>query len=261
MKIGIFGAGHMGGAMIKGWVRSNNISPTDILVKGGKGDTAKKLQQNIPFNLTDNLEDFDQVDMIFLAVKTPMILPVINDLKNHLNKDLPIISVSAGVPISLMQEALGGSYPIAQAIPNTPVQINQGITGIAYSQTISNLDKIAIHDCLSLLGTVEEISEDKIDIFGTLAGCGPAFVDVFMEALGDAAVLHGMDRKLAYTVAAKMVSGSANLLLDSNKHPGELKDGVTSPGGTTIKGIAALEKEGFRYATISGIDTIMQSYK
>lgn len=261
MKIGIFGAGHMGGAMIKGWVRSSNISPEDILVKGGKGKTAKLLQQDIPFLMTDDLNKFNEVEMIFLAVKTPLILPVINDLKKYLTQNIPIISVSAGVPISNMQEVLGNTYPIAQAIPNTPVQINQGITGIVYSKAMNDLDKNTINHCLNLLGIVEEISEDKIDIFGTLAGCGPAFVDVFMEALGDAAVLHGMDRELAYTVAAKMVSGSANLMLETKKHPGELKDGVTSPGGTTIKGITALEKEGFRYATISGIDTIMQSYQ
>lgn len=260
MKIGIFGAGHMGGAMIKGWVHSQKIQPTDILVKGGRGNTATNLQQQIPFHLTTELSDFNQVDIIFLAVKTPIILPVINDLKSVLTSEIPIISVSAGVPVDVMQKVLGEDYPIAQAIPNTPVQINQGLTGIVYADSMTETQKNLIHDTLSILGSVEEITADNIDIFGTLAGCGPAFVDVFMEALGDAAVMHGMNRDLAYNVAAKMISGSANLLLDSQKHPGELKDQVTSPGGTTIKGIVALEKNGFRYATISSIDTIMESY-
>ncbi|MGX4686027.1 pyrroline-5-carboxylate reductase [Vagococcus sp. JNUCC 83] len=261
MKIGIFGAGHMGGAMIKGWVHSQKIQPTDLLVKGGRGNTATDLQKDIPFHLTTELSDFNQVDIIFLAVKTPIILPVINDLKSVLTSGIPIISVSAGVPVKEMQKALGENYPVAQAIPNTPVQINQGITGIVYADSITEKQKELVHDTLNILGSVEEITADKIDIFGTLAGCGPAFVDVFMEALGDSAVMYGMDRELAYNVAAKMVSGSANLLLESQKHPGELKDQVTSPGGTTIKGVVALEKNGFRYATISGIDTIMESYK
>lgn len=261
MKIGIFGAGHMGSAMIKGWVHSKQIKAEDILVKGGHSNTAADLQQTIPFNLTDDLSEFNQVDIIFLAVKTPVILPVINELKGYLKSDIPIVSVSAGVPVSEMQVALGEDYPVAQAIPNTPVQINQGITGIVYAKSIKDSQKEMIHQSLDILGMVKEITPDKINIFGTLAGCGPAFVDVFMEALGDAAVLHGMDRELAYEVTANMVSGAANLLSESKKHPGELKDGVTSPGGTTIKGVVALEKNGFRYATISSIDTIMDSYK
>lgn len=261
MKIGIFGAGHMGSAMIKGWVQSNEIKPEDILVKGGRSNKAAKLQKTIPFKLTDNVADFNQVDIIFLAVKTPIILPVIHELKNFLKSSIPIVSVSAGVPVSEMQVALGEEYPVAQAIPNTPVQINQGITGIVYTDSITDAQKEMIHQSLAILGMVKEITADNINIFGTLAGCGPAFVDVFMEALGDAAVLHGMNRELAYEVVANMVSGAANLLSESKKHPGELKDGVTSPGGTTIKGVVALEKNGFRYATISSIDSIMDSYK
>ena len=260
MKIGIFGAGHMGSAMIKGWIRSGEIAPPDIFVQGGKRGTAQSLQQDLHFTLSNNMTDFKNTDIIFLAVGTPVILPILTDLYTELaGKVIPIISVSAGVSVKAMQEITGDSYPIAQAIPNTPVQINEGMTGIVYPDNLSEEHKNLMTTSLELLGELVEITEDKIGIFGTLAGCGPAFVDVFMESLADGAVLNGMDRDMAYHVAAKMVSSSANLLLKSKKHPGELKDGVTSPGGTTIKGITALEKEGFRYATINAIDTIMKS--
>lgn len=260
MKIGIFGAGHMGGAMIKGWINSKEVSPEELLVRGGRRGTAKVLQQELGFKLTNDAKDFSECDIIFLAVNTPLILPILADLKELIKStNIPIVSVSAGVSVSKMTEIMGENYPLAQAIPNTPVQINEGMTGIVYAENISLDAKNIINRCFHSLGDLVEITEDKIGIFGTLAGCGPAFVDVFMEALSDAAVLNGMDRDMAYHVAAKMVSSSANLLLKSGKHPGELKDGVTSPGGTTIKGITALEKEGFRYATINAIDTIMKS--
>lgn len=260
MKIGIFGAGHMGGAMIKGWINSKEVSPEELLVRGGRRGTAKVLQQELGFKLTNDAKDFSECDIIFLAVNTPLILPILADLKELIKStNIPIVSVSAGVSVSKMTEIMGENYPLAQAIPNTPVQINEGMTGIVYAENISLDAKNIINRCFHSLGDLVEITEDKIGIFGTLAGCGPAFVDVFMEALSDGAVLNGMDRDMAYHVAAKMVSSSANLLLKSGKHPGELKDGVTSPGGTTIKGITALEKEGFRYATINAIDTIMKS--
>ncbi|HCM90880.1 MULTISPECIES: pyrroline-5-carboxylate reductase [Vagococcus] len=260
MTIGIFGAGHMGSAMIKGWLRSEAILPQELLVRGGRRGTAQALQKELNFKLTDDNHAFLEQDIIFLAVNTPLILPILNDLKEILqDKIIPIVSVSAGVSVKEMQAVMGDHYPLAQAIPNTPVQINQGMTGIVYSENITLKNKELIQRNFNYLGELVEITEDKIGIFGTLAGCGPAFVDVFMEALSDGAVLNGMDREMAYHVAANMVASSANLLLETGKHPGELKDGVTSPGGTTIKGITALEKEGFRYATINAIDTIMKS--
>lgn len=260
MKIGILGAGHMGGAMIKGWLRSKQVQPENILVKGGKSGTAEALQAELGFELTQDINDFAKVDVIFLAVGTPLIMPMIEQLKEILIKtNMPLVSVSAGVSIQEMQEVLGEEYPIAHAIPNTPAQINQGITGISFAEKINSDDKKLITTAFEYLGTMMEISESKIGIFGTLAGCGPAFVDIFLDALADGAVLHGLDRETAQTVAAHMVSSAANLMLETGKHPGVLKDEVASPGGTTIKGITALEKEGFRYATINALDTIMKS--
>lgn len=258
MKISIIGAGHMGGAMIRGWVRSNAVSPQDILVKGGKKGTASKLQEELKFTLVESYEDMANSDIIYLAVNTKLIVPILTDLYACLGTQrIPIVSVSAGVTLEEMLLVTGKDYPLAKAIPNTPVQINQGITGVALADGMTPLANDILTDTLRLLGESVTIEEDQLGIFGTLAGCGPAFVDVFMEALADGAVLHGMDRDMAYHVAASMVSSAANLLLETGKHPGELKDGVTSPGGTTIKGITAMEKNGFRYATISAIDTIM----
>ncbi|MGO2082464.1 pyrroline-5-carboxylate reductase [Vagococcus sp.] len=260
MKIGIFGAGHMGGAMIKGWLRSKQINTNELFVKGGASGTAEALQKELGFELITADSQLDQMEIIFLAVNTNVVMPLLTEMKERLLlHQIPVVSVAAGVSLEEMQHLLGSSYPLAHAIPNTPAQINQGTTGISYSKALTPEVKEHIQIALDYLGTTIEVAESQLGIFGTLAGCGPAFVDVFMESLADGAVLHGLDRELAYEVTARMVASSANLLLETGKHPGQLKDEVTSPGGTTIKGITALEKEGFRYATINALDTIMKS--
>ncbi len=259
MKIGIIGAGHMGSAMIKGWINSKQVEAKNISVKGGKSLTASHLQKELDFTLINQYEDLQKMDIIFLATPTPVILPVLNELAPFImDNKIPVVSVSAGVSTQELQQVVP-NHPVAQAIPNTPVQINQGVTGIVYGKNLADSQKEIINHSLSLLGNVQEVRPDNIAIFGTLAGCGPAFVDVFIEALGDGACLHGMDREMAYKVAASMIKGTAELLLRTQDHPAQLKDNVASPGGTTIKGLVALEKEGFRYATIQGINTIMSN--
>lgn len=259
MKIGIFGAGHMGGAMIEGWLHSGKLQPQDILVKGGRSATAKNLQKKLQFQLVDSLSQFADCDLFFIAVGTSAVLPILNSLKKEaFQKQQPIISVAAGVSLSEMQAVMGEGYPLAHAIPNTPVQIGKGLTAVTYADTLLTTQKDTIKEALHYLGDTIETVEERLDIISSVAGCGPAFVDIFMEALSDGAVLHGMPRDLSYEVIAKMLIGSASLALESGKHPGALKDGVTSPGGTTIRGVAALEKNGFRHAVISGIDAIVR---
>ncbi|MGY3766035.1 pyrroline-5-carboxylate reductase [Vagococcus vulneris] len=260
MKIGIFGAGHMGGAMIKGWINSKQFDPSDIVVKGGSHKTANELQKKLGFTLTDSIKDFLRCDIIYIAVNPSIVMTVITDLLPIVKeKQIPIVSISAGVTLAEMSVVLGPDYPLAHAIPNTPVQINKGTIGISYQNQLVDNARNLIDMSFNYLGKTIETNEDLLGIFGTLAGCGPAFVDVFMEALADGAVLHGMDRKTAYEVTARMVSSTAELMIATSKHPGELKDQVTSPGGTTIKGVTALEKNGFRFAAIDAIDTIMKT--
>lgn len=257
--IGIIGAGQMGGALIKRFIHSSKFSAKDILVKGGKSNTAKKLQEELQFNLTDTLNDFEDCQMIILATNNASILSVLTDLGDRIKeKQIPILSVAAGVSLKDMQEIMGEMYPLAHCIPNTPVQVNEGILAITYAETIESEKKQTMQAILSVLGRIVEVPEIQLDIFGTIAGCGPAFVDVFIEALSDAAVLNGMPRAISYEIAAQMMKGTAELALKTNQHPGELKDSVTSPGGTTIKGVVALEKNGFRHAVIDGINEIMK---
>ncbi|KAF1298129.1 pyrroline-5-carboxylate reductase [Enterococcus sp. JM4C] len=258
MNIGIFGAGQMGGAMIKGWLHSGKIQPQEIFVKGGHSATAANLQKELSFHLVDSLKEFAACDVLVIAVGTTAVEPILHAIKEaNFEKKLPIISIAAGVSLKEMQAIMGTDYPLAQAIPNTPVQIGKGLIAITYSEALQAKQQEVIDQCLYFLGDLLETPAEQLDIVSSVAGCGPAFVDIFMEAMADGAVLHGMSRKLAYEVIAKMMVGSASLALESGQHPGALKDGVTSPGGTTIRGVAALEKNGFRHAVISGVSGLV----
>lgn len=260
MKIGVIGAGNMGGAMIRGWINSQKIPADAIVVRGGKGETARVLQETLNFELSDDWHAFTGCDLIVVATHPDAVSSVLNELKAVLqNRSIPIVSVAYGVSVNEMQAIMGEAYPLVQVIPNTPVAFNEGVLAAVYPETMEAEVKQTIHDTLSLLGEVWETTEDTLDIFSAVAGCAPAFVDIFAEALSDGAVLHGMERAVSYRVIAQMLFGSAQLLLNAETHPAILKDAVTSPGGTTIKGVAALEKHGFRHALIAAITAIMES--
>ncbi len=259
MKIGFFGAGHMGTAMIQGFIASGKVQPENILVKGGRSKTAANRQKELGFTLIDQLEDLAETSLLIVAVNPAAVLPIIQSLPAAvIEKKIPLVSVAAGVDLAEMAEVLGKDYPLAHCIPNTPVSVNEGVLGISYSEQLTTDDKETIDQSLQLLGTLVEIDEPLLGIVGSVAGCGPAFVDLFIEALSDAGVFYGLNRDLSYQIAQQMLKGAAELALQSKKHPGELKDGVATPGGTTIKGVVALEKYGFRNAVIEGVKGTME---
>jgi pyrroline-5-carboxylate reductase len=252
MTIGFIGAGSMGGAMIEGLIGSGT-NPGDILVKGGTHGTADCLQEKLKFTLTDQYQDFKACRIIVVAVGTGALETVFKQLSQIVTEKNIVLSVAAASSIAGMQQALGDQITVAHAIPNTPVSVGEGVIGVSYGSPLSEADKSLINQFLSKLGKIFETTDAQLGILGTVAGCSPAFIDVFIEALSDAGVLHGLPRKQAYEIAEQTLLGTAKLALESGKNPTVLKDAVTSPGGTTIKGIAALEKNGFRNAIIEAI--------
>lgn len=254
MKIGFIGAGSMGGAMIKGLLKAKAIAPEDLLVKGGSSGTAEALQKELGFQLIDNYQALATCKIIFIATGAKIVLPILKELAPSFAKDSLLISVATGHTVKEAQSALGNDQALViHAIPNTPVSVNQGVIGAVFADSFDSENKELALNILGSLGTVKEIQEALLGTFGTVAGCSPAFVDLFLEALGDAAVLEGLPRELSYEIVAQMMKGAATLALESKKHPGALKDEVTSPGGSTIRGVVALEKNGFRYAVIDAI--------
>lgn len=253
MNIGFIGAGHMGSAMIEGLLNAKIVVPENLFVKGGSSGTAEALQKKFDFQLIKEYDAFKECNIIFIATGANIVLEILKQAAPFISEETILISVATGHTVEEAQAILGSNIHVVHAIPNTPVSVNAGMIGAVFATTMPDTAKAEAMRVLQSLGEVEEVSEHLLGTFGTVAGCSPAFVDIFMEALADGAVLEGMPRALSYEVVAQMLLGSAKLAIKTKKHPGELKDGVTSPGGSTIKGVTALEKNGFRYAVIDAV--------
>ena len=251
MKIGILGAGSMGSAIIKGLLR--DYAASDLYVKGGRLAPMQALQQQLGFNLMTSNDELAAapLDLLFVVTPAKITLDVLGDL-HALKSNVAIVSAVSGISLAELAELFPQS-PIVRIIPNTPVAVNAGTTGVAFGAHTDEV-KGQIMQVLQVLGDVIEVPEASLGILGTVGGCGPAFVDLFMEAMADAAVQNGLPRALAYQVVTSMVKGSGKLAFEAKENPAILKDAVTSPGGTTIQGVVALEKNGFRYAVIDAVN-------
>ena len=169
-----------------------------------------------------------------------------------------LVTMAAGLTIRQIREMAGGTYPVIRMMPNTPAAIGEGMILYTASEDVTEAETAAFLDAMSGAGRFSELPEKLMDAGSAVSGCGPAFVDLFIEALADGGVACGLPRASAQEFAAQMVLGSAKLLLESGKHPGQLKDAVCSPGGTTIQGVRKLEEKGFRGAVM---DAVIAAYE
>ncbi|USS84748.1 pyrroline-5-carboxylate reductase [Fructilactobacillus myrtifloralis] len=243
MKIGILGAGHMGTAIIRGL--TNRYQSNDIFVKGHHvNDTLKSLQQELGFQILTN-NDFSGLDVLFVTTPASATLTSLKD--TQIDEQTLLISAAQGIT----PEQIKTIFPknsVVCIVPNIPVAVNAGCIAMTKASAATPEDQQTANQILKNLGTVIAVPADNVGIVGTVAGCGPAFVDIFMSALADAAVQNGLDRQTATKVAASMVYGSGKLALQTGTAPDALKDQVTSPGGSTIKGVVGLDEKGFRAA-------------
>lgn len=251
MKVTVIGVGSMGGAIIRGLAAREDFTLSAV---NPENPRVSKLADELHFQLVHSATAIGQLapDVVILTTPAPVTVNVAAQL-TALPAGAVIISAAAGVSQAALQAARPGT-PVATMIPNTPVAVNAGTIGLALPEDLSNGARQVILTVLGALGDVIEVEEPQLAILGVIGGCGPAFVDVLMDALGDAAVKHGLDRGVANRVIASMVKGSGTLALQTGQTPALLRDAVTSPGGTTIRGVAALEQHGFRYALIAAVD-------
>jgi pyrroline-5-carboxylate reductase len=251
MKITVVGVGNMGSAIIKGLINTkedtiSGLNPTNPRV----AKLAKKLGFLL-FNTPAAALKF-KPDVIILTTPANVTVAVAKELAG-IDPATIIISAAAGITQKQLQEVLPDNQ-ISTIIPNTPVSVNAGTIGLALPINSDDQAEAKISHVLNQLGDVIIVPEGQLDIVGVVGGCGPAFVDVFMDAMSDAAVKHGLNRQTAYKLIASMVKGSGSLAYDTGMAPAVLRDQVTSPGGTTIKGVEALEKHGFRYGVIDAVN-------
>ncbi|MBQ8589737.1 MAG: pyrroline-5-carboxylate reductase [Firmicutes bacterium] len=257
MKLGFIGAGNMGGAIIRGYVKQNPDQACNVYISEYTPEFAKKVAGDIGVNAAESVEDLVQkVDTIVLAVKPNMFDKVVPQVKAAIEaceEEKRVISIAAGITIDYLKNNLPEGLKIIRVMPNTPAMVNEGMTALFLGEFADEAFK---NDALKLFescGKVEIVSESLIHAVIGASGSSPAYTYMFIEAIADAVVAEGMPRAQAYKFAAQAVLGAAKMVLETGKHPGELKDNVCSPGGTTIQAVISMEQMGLRAAVMQGI--------
>ncbi len=253
-KIGFIGSGNMGGAMIGGIIRAGLVEKENIYVSDISEKSLEIVKENYGVNTTtDNTVVASTCDVIVLSVKPQFYPVVISGIKDVVKDDAIIVVIAAGQSSAAVKELFGKDLKIAKVMPNTPALVGEGMAAIAPSK---NMSKEEIDDVVAMFnsfGKSEIVAEHLMDAVTAVSGSSPAYVYMFIEAMADAAVLEGMPRPQAYKFAAQAVLGSAQMVLQTGKHPGELKDMVCSPAGTTIAAVAKLEETGFRSSVMQAM--------
>lgn len=250
---GIIGIGNMGFAILNGFITSGAISPDQVYVYNrNPGPLAKARALNV--NIANSAEELIKAsDMIMLGVKPKDSAAVLRNVGDLL-EGKALLSVMAGVLYEDLRAALPNvEVRLLTALPNTPVEVGAGVTGFTVETTFVEEEKWFAQRLFESVGIVEWLPEKLLAGLSSLSGSGPAYAAMFVEALADGAVLQGIPRDMAYRLAAQTIYGTGRMILESGAHPGAVKDAVTSPGGTTIEGVKALEKGAFRHTVISAI--------
>lgn len=263
-KYGFIGAGNMGSAMISGILEGGLAEKKDITFVTASSRSAKNIEDRFGIEASKDATALaSNSSVIILAVKPKQLDDVLPEIRESLDADSIVISVAAGKSISdidsaLLSIAVAGKLKVARAMPNTPAAVGEAMSAVCFNDRFEDTEKEEVLSVFRSFGKAEEVDEGLMDTVTGLSGSSPAFIYMLIEAMADEAVKCGMKREAAYTFAAQTVKGSADMVLKTGKHPGELKDQVTSPGGTTIAGVLALEKNGFRSAVTEGIDAAVK---
>jgi len=258
-KLGFIGGGNMAEAMIKGLLSASFIEVKNIFVSEPSEAKRDTLYAEYKIKISaDNRELVKKCDILILAVKPQILQKVLVDIRSLVDSDKLVISIAAGVPISIMDDALRGDknkkFSIVRTMPNTPALVQEGVTAIASGQHVSKTDVKIAHRIFEAVGCTVDVEEDQLDAVTGLSGSGPAYIFMLIEALSDAGVKMGLSREVANILTIQTVLGSAKLARESGKHPGELKDMVTSPAGTTISGLHALEEGSFHTTLMNAVE-------
>ncbi len=267
MKLGFIGCGKMAAALVKGVIKSGLCKPADITVSDVHAPSAEKLRAETGVNVgASNPEVLAASDAIVLAVKPGDALAAIQSIasqqveasmrwawKGDDKASKLLISIVAGLPLHSIEQAAGGKLRIIRVMPNTPALVLAGASAFTTGTQATEDDAEVAQKIFGSVGVAVRVKEALLDAVTGLSGSGPAYVYTIIEALADGGVLMGLPRDLALQLAAKTVAGAAEMVLQSGLHPATLRDQVTSPGGTTIAGMEALESHGLRSALLAAV--------
>lgn len=261
-KIGIIGCGNMGRAMLSALLKSSDISNDDIIVSTKSENSSEKIRNDFKVKTTlVNSEVAEKSNILFLAVKPHFFKEVIEEIKDKINNDTIIISIAAGITISQIEEWFGKDIKLVRTMPNTPALVGEGMSAICSNKNITSDELNYVGKLYNSFGKYEILEEKDFHAFIALCGSSPAYVFMFIEAMADAGVKLGIPRAKAYKLVEQSVLGSAKLALETEKHPGVLKDEVCSPSGTTIDAVIDLERNGLRSTVISAVEKCAEKSK
>ena len=255
MKFGFIGCGNMGGSIAHGVVKA--AGGEQVLLANKTIAKAEKLAKELSCTVGSN-EDAALCEYVFLGVKPYLMADMLKKIQPVLTQSQPVlVTMAAGLTMERIREMAGGNYPVIRIMPNTPSAIGEGM--IQYcTLDVSDAQEAEFLTAMAHCGRMDKIPENLIDAASAVSGCGPAFAYMFIEALADGGVACGLPRAKAMEYAAQMLQGSARLALQSENHPGALKDAVCSPGGSTIQGVRKLEQYAFRAAVT---DAVIAAYE
>lgn len=254
MKIGFIGCGNMGQAMLWGMLSSGRVKTSEVLVSTKTMASRMNLQKKYGVEVAEkNTEVAMKADVIFLAVKPQYYEEIINEIKVVPLDGKILVSIAPGKTLGWLEEKISRRVKIIRSMPNTPSMVKEGMTGICANDLVSASEFDAVCKLFNTFSKTEIVTEQQMDVVTAVSGSSPAYVFMFIEAMADAAVEGGMPRSQAYTFAAQAVLGSAKMVLETDMHPGQLKDMVCSPGGTTIQAVHVLEDKGMRGAVMDAM--------
>jgi pyrroline-5-carboxylate reductase len=258
-RVGFLGAGNMGEAMIKGLLQAGLVRPEDIAATDARPDRLTQIARQYGVRgVASHPALVAESDVIILAVKPQIIAAVLREIAAVVDNRKLIISLAAGVSTATLRQHLPKGGRLIRVMPNTPALVLEGVTAIARAEGLEEGDLETAQELFGAVGRVVVLEEEALDAVTGLSGSGPAYVAIVIESLADGGVKMGLDRATAMILAAQTVLGSAKLILETGAHPGQLKDMVASPGGTTIAGISALEEGGVRRTFISAVERATQ---
>ncbi len=260
MNIGFIGCGNMAKAIMKGIISTGIVEADHIYGSNATEAHAQAVHEEFGIHTsTINNNVVSNSDIIFLSVKPYQYQDVIAEIRDEVRDDHIIVTIAPGKTIAWLEEQFGKPTKLVRTAPNTPALVGAGLTAYCPNDLVTDEETAQIEQLLASFGSTLPLKESLLDATSALGGSTPAFVYMFIEALADAGVAEGLPRAQAYNIASQAVLGSAKMVLESGKHPGQLKDEVTSPSGSTIKGIEVLENGAFRGTVITALRTTIQA--
>lgn len=261
-KLGFIGCGNMAGAIIGGIISSGLLKKEEIIAAEIMEAARKNAESKFGIEVTaDNKQVAIESEIIVLAVKPQFYVEVIEEIRPITPKETIILTIAPGFSLDKLASLFSKGQKIIRAMPNTPAMIQEGMTAVCANKYVSSEELAWIKKLLGSCGRVETVKEYMMDAVVSVSGSSPAYVYIMIEAMADAAVMDGMPRAKAYQFAAQALVGAAKMVLETGKHPAELKDAVCSPAGTTIEAVRVLEGKGFRTAIIEAMKACAEKSK